>query len=98
MIIRVERGRVDLLEADELRELKIVPEEGLEAGFVAAALGAAQDPDDPTHVWVPAETVLGLAADRPDAWRESARAAFRAVEPFGWYDPAGDTIRIHIDT
>jgi hypothetical protein len=97
VIVRVERGRVVLLEAEELRELKIVTSEPLEADAIATALGGSPDVESWGHVWVPAETVLRLGAGQPDAWRDAAREAFRAVERFGWYDPSTDRVRIHVD-
>jgi hypothetical protein len=97
VILRIERGRVVLVEPDELRELKIVRSEPVEVSAIATALGGVPDADAGDHVWVPAETVLRLGAGQPDEWRASARDAFRAVERFGWYDPATDRIRIHVE-
>ncbi|HEY4413919.1 MAG TPA: hypothetical protein VGN06_13045 [Gaiellaceae bacterium] len=100
MILRVDRSgtRVDLIDPEQLRELKVVAPAGQTAAATASTFGDGARLEDDSHIWIPAETILALAGGRPAEWEERFRETLRAVEPAGWYDGRADAVRVHIET
>jgi hypothetical protein len=96
VILRIEGDRISLHDRQRLDELKVVSPEEQTISVIASALGGTPDPQDDFHVWVPAATILDLDDGTVEGWPGSVRAAFRAVERFGWYDSAHDVVRVHV--
>ncbi|MES1247561.1 MAG: hypothetical protein ABUS54_07805 [Actinomycetota bacterium] len=93
MILQLAGDRVALLEHDTFDKLGIVDTDRRPAAAIAGVLGGTADDG---HVWVPAARILELGAEHGAEWADSARATFRAVERFGWYDAATDRVRVHV--
>ncbi len=98
MILRADRGgRVDLIDPDQFRELKIVVDPDQTADATAAMLGDGVRVEDDSHIWIPAGTIFALAGAQSAEWDTQFRAMLRSVERSGWYDAGHDAVRVHIE-
>lgn len=101
MIIAItEAGTLDLRDADNFRDFKIVVERaGADQAFIANALAgvASMDPDG-KHAWVSqAALKRWQGREQSAAWIASFDKMVNAVRKFGWVDDAGGTVRGHLE-
>jgi hypothetical protein len=94
--VDIETSRVTLEEPDDFGSLKVVARGGRSADSLAEALGASGRVED-EHVFLAASAIEGWAGAPGPDWIASFRAMLAAVERFGWYDPATDEVRAHLE-
>lgn len=101
MIIAItEAGALELRDADNFRDFKIVVERAnADQAFIGSALAgvASMDPDG-KHAWV-SQAALKHWQGREQApeWIASFDKMVNAVRKFGWIDDARGTVRGHIE-
>ena len=96
MIITVTpAGAAALLDQDSFGTLKVVldPADSLERALGVLRAAAAEEPD---HMWIPVHVLQGLAQRTP-AWDESFAAMVVKATPSGWYDPATQRAKAHVE-
>ena len=94
--VDIESGRIELEEPDDFGALKVVARGGRSREQLADAFGSGGRLED-EHVFLSASALEGWAGDRDPGWSEQFRAMLAAVERFGWYDPATDEVRAHLE-
>ena len=91
-----ENGDLGLQDADNFRSFAIVcvnSDASLEQ--LERIASAAED----NHYWLDAEAVLQLAERRQDPqWVKQFNAMLDSVTPYGYFDPASNRIKAHLET
>lgn len=97
MIVEIAPGAdaATLVAQDDFKALKVVAAPGEDETRILALL-QAEAAAEAGHLWIPAETLRRLAS-RSSEWDMAFAAMLAKVEPFGWYDAAGDKVKAHIE-
>jgi hypothetical protein len=95
VIVRTTKEGTRVLEPDDFKSLHLQTDGSEQAAAAIARLGRLVDPD---HVFVPAQTLVTLAApaSAAPAWRTGFDAMIAYADKHGWVDDEG-AVRMHIE-
>jgi len=90
---------IELEEASNFRAFAVRIEGAFgDPGILAGLLGRMAPSSDREHAWISEKALREwpeLSAE--PWWQEGLTKMIAAVQPFGWIDPANQTIRAHIE-
>ena len=95
MIVSIddEARTIRLLEAGDFRHFQVQTTDP----SAAAGLDGIEPTGEPGSVWVSVDALRRWPGDRSPDWNEGFETMVRAAKSAGWLDPAGTSIRAHIE-